>query len=73
MTLFKTYQQKEKDLNNQLSKLNDYRTQYQKASADGKSKLTPSILDLELRIEIMRTELDVLAMEVRNTEIKAYK
>ena len=73
LTLFKTYQQKEKDLNNQLSKLNDYRTQYQKASADGKSKLTPSILDLELRIEIMRTELDVLAMEVRNTEIKAYK
>lgn len=70
---FKTYQLKEKDMAKQIEKLNDYRKQYQTASISGKEKLTPSILDLELRIDIMRTELDAMAIEVRNTEIKAYK
>ena len=57
----------------QIEKLNNYRKQYQTARISGKVKLTPSILDLELRIDIMRTELDAMAIEVRNTEIKAYK
>lgn len=71
--LFKNYQQKEKDLEQQQAKLQNLREQYIKGSAAGKDKLKPSILDLEKRIITLQNEVDSLEIEVRNAEIKITK
>lgn len=65
---FKKYQQKEKDYRQQESKLNSQRQWYARANKEEKTKMAPSILDLEKRVEQMIRELDKEAIDIRNTE-----
>lgn len=65
---FKKYQQKEKDYRQQESKLDSQRQWYARANKEEKTKMAPSILDLEKRVEQMIRELDKEAIDIRNTE-----
>lgn len=71
--LFHKYQQLEKAYNQQDAKLGSQRQAYAKAGKDGKAKMTPSMLDLEKRMQQMRMELDTLTIQVRNTEKQLIK
>ncbi len=66
--LFKQYQQKADDLKKQLVKLENLREEFTAADANKKSKIAPSIIDLEKRVDQMETELSALEIRVRNTE-----
>ena len=72
-TLFRKYQQLEKDLFNQEAKLYDLRKVYMRSNESSKAKMTSSILDLEKRINQMQEELETMGIEVRNTEKKSLK
>ena len=65
---FKKYQQKEKDYRQQESKLDSQRQWYARANKEEKTKMAPSILDLEKRVEQMIRELDKEAIDIRNIE-----
>lgn len=54
-------------------KLDDMRARYHSASAEGREKMRPAIVDLERRVEQMQLEIDSLAVQVRNAEIKKIK
>lgn len=66
--LFQKYQQLDKAVKQQEMKLENERQQYTRANKDGKAKQAPAILDLEKRLQEMYQELDVLAINIRNTE-----
>ena len=70
--LFKRYQTKEKDYRQQENKLDSQRQWYARANKEEKTKIAPSILDLEKRVRQMSRELDEEAIIIRNTE-KQYK
>ena len=67
--LFKTLQQKTRDLEMLQSKLAQARDQYSKLPDAQKQNMAPAILDQEKRIQEMATEIDDLDFQVRNTEI----
>lgn len=66
--LFRKYEQQEKAYNQQQLKLDNQRQWYAHASKEEKTKVAPSMLDLEKRVQQMSQELDKLATSVRNTE-----
>lgn len=71
--LFSKYRQLEKDLKQQLSKLEEQRSQYSLANDSRKEQMAPAILDLEKRVQQLVTETERAAIQVRNTEIKTLK
>ena len=62
--------QKEKDLKQLQSQLEQKRDQYATTNVEGKKKLAPSILDLEKRIPQLMDEIEKLTLEVRRLEIE---
>jgi tetratricopeptide (TPR) repeat protein len=71
-TRFAQYQELDKTLDEQQNRLNHLREQYADGSDEEKPRLTPGILDLEKRVRELKQELERVATEVRNTEIKTY-
>jgi hypothetical protein len=72
-TLFSSYQELDKSLDEQQNKLNRLREQYTEEDADAKRRLTPAILDLEKRVLGLTQEIERTATQVRNTEIETFK
>ncbi|MDR0989270.1 MAG: tetratricopeptide repeat protein [Prevotellaceae bacterium] len=72
-TLFRTYLQTEKQLEEQQSKLQELRTQYIRSSKAERARLAPAILDLEKHVEQLSTDIRRTATRVRNTEINSFK
>lgn len=66
--LYLKYQQLTKDYHQQENKLDNQRQWYTRASQDEKNKMAPAILDLEKRIQEMSSEIDGLAIKIRNAE-----
>ncbi len=66
--LFQRYQQKAKEYQQQVQKLDSMRQQYAAAHAQKKGQMNAAILDLEKRVLQMSQELEEDAIKVRNTE-----
>lgn len=71
--LFNKFRQLEKDYKTQADRLEELRDKYAKAGKNEKEKMTPGILDLEKRVQAMSGQVDALAIDVRNEEIKTFK
>lgn len=71
--LFRKFQQTEKDYKAQIGRLEEQRDKYIKANKTDKDKMAPGILDLEKRMQTMGEQVDALAIDVRNEEIKSFK
>lgn len=71
--LFNKFRQQEKNLKQQLNKLERQRSSYSRAQPDDKAKLAPAILDLEKRIRSLSDEVERAAIKVRNTEKQTLK
>ena len=69
--LFQQYQQKVADIQRQTLKLEELRIQYINVADTDKSKLAPSIIDLEKRIDQMEDELTALEIQIRSLEKKS--
>ena len=67
--LFKSLQQKQKDLTELQDKLEKAREKYSTLSASKQDEMAPAILDQEKRIQEMLSEIEQLDFDVRNTEI----
>ena len=70
---FRSYLQKEKDLNELQTSLKNLRTAYHESNQAGKDQLTPGILDKEQRVKELQDEIAALETSVRNTELKKIK
>ena len=70
---FRSYLQKEKDLNELQTSLENLRTAYHESNQAGKDQLTPGILDKEQRVKELQDEIAALETSVRNTELKKIK
>lgn len=68
-TLFQSYQQQDKDFASLKQKLASLREQYGKGNNGVKEKLSPSILDLENRLQEMNKERLQLEMNIRKEEL----
>lgn len=67
-TLFRQWQQMEKDYQRLSEQLDQLRTRYATSPDSRKQAMTPQILDLEKRREQMDNELEALEIKARNTE-----
>lgn len=67
--MFQSLLQKQKDIKALSDELVRLRSEYSSPSA--RERVTPAILDKEKRLVQLREETDILARDVRNTEIKA--
>ena len=61
--------QKIKDLNSLMSQLENKREEYSKSNVEKKSRIAPSILELEKRTEVLQKEIEQQIINVRNKEI----
>ena len=71
--LYKEYSQLEKGYWQQLHKLEDMRSEYANADKNKKQNMSAAILDLEQRVLQLSKEMEQAAIQVRNTEKKAFK
>ena len=70
---YQQLQQKEKDLEAISELLVQSRSKYASGSLEMKKELTPGILDREKRVKELHKEIEVLTLDIRNTEIKTLK
>lgn len=70
---FQSYLQKEKDLTDLQTSLENLRTAYRESNQTGKEQLAPGILDKEQRVKALRDEITVLEKKIRNTELSKSK
>ncbi len=69
--LFGQYQETGTNLRKSQARLEKLRDEYQESDHEGRTKLTPAILDLEKHVEDLRADRNRLAKEVRKKEISA--
>ncbi len=70
---FRKYLQLEESYKQQLSKLENMRTQYSRANQNEKDKMAPAILDLEKRVQQLAAEIAKEAVLVRKLEKQTIK
>ena len=70
---FRSYLQKEKDLNELQASLENLRTAYHESNQAGKDQLAPGILDKERRVKELQDEIAELETAIRNTELEKTK
>ena len=70
---FRSYLQKEKDLNELQASLENLRTAYHESNQAGKDQLAPGILDKERRVKELLDEIAELETAIRNTELEKTK
>lgn len=70
---FGKYRQQENEYQTQLNRLAEQRDKYAKADKADKDKMASAILYLEKKVHTLSDELDTLATNVRNEEIKYLK
>ncbi|NDV80932.1 tetratricopeptide repeat protein [Bacteroides sp. 51] len=71
--LFNKYQQQEKEYKTQVNRLEEQRNTYAVANKTDKDKMASAILYLEKKVGTLSDELDTLATNIRNEEIKSLK
>ena len=70
---FQSYLQKEKDLTDLQTSLENLRTAYHESNQAGKDQLAPGILDKERRVKELQDEIAELETAIRNTELEKTK
>ena len=71
--LYRQLTAKEEEVARMEASLLQMRDQYAQGNAQTKKRLSPSILDLEKKIPLMKEETEALAIRVRNLEIQKTK
>lgn len=71
--LFGKYQQQESNYQTETNRLEEQRDKYAAANKTEKEKMASSILFLEKKVRALSDDLDTLATNIRNEEIKSLK
>lgn len=71
--LYQQYIQKEKDFKSLQNQITEKRESYMVADKEKKFSLSPSILDMEKRVEEIQKQIKLLILKIRNEEISILK
>lgn len=71
--LYSKYSLVEKSYKQQQAKLEEMRMEYARAGKSEKDRMSPAILDLEQRVQQLSSEVEQIAIQVRNFEKQAIK
>lgn len=71
--LYSKYSLVEKSYKQQQAKLEEMRMEYARAGKSDKDRMSAAILDLEQRVQQLSTEIEQIAIQVRNFEKQAIK